>query len=104
LLLAGWFAAAVPCADAGACAPKSPVRCPCCAGEAHCACSGPEHQAPAQGAGLPAARTAPEHAAEMPVASSAGIVAAGVAVAPVPLVAPATTALPVYLSVCAFRC
>ena len=104
LLLVGWFAAAVPCAVAGACASKAAMRCPCCAGRAHCACRGPERQAPVQGAGLPAPRTAPEHAAEMPVASGTQAVAAGGAVAPVASVAAATSALPAYLSACTFRC
>ncbi len=104
LVLVGWFAAAVPCAIAGTCAPKAPMRCPCCAGRTHCACHGPERQAPVQGAGLPAPRTAPEHAAELPAASGAPAVAAGIAIAAAPFASPATTALPVYLSACAFRC
>ena len=104
LVFVGWFAAAVPCAIGGTCAPNAPMRCPCCAGRTHCACRGPERQAPVHGAELPAPRTAPEHAAELPAASGTPTVAAGMATAAAPFADPATAALPVYLSACAFRC
>ena len=80
------------------------MRCPCCAARTHCACHGPERQAPVRGAELPAPRTAPEHAAELPAASGAPTVAAGMAIAVAPFAAPPTTGLPVYLSTRAFRC
>ncbi|TAM56996.1 MAG: hypothetical protein EPN53_00230 [Acidobacteria bacterium] len=104
LALAGWFAVVTPCVALAQCAASAPVRSCCCKSGAACCCRGSERGTPAPAPAIPAAKVAPDQAAELPAVGGGVATAALACQLAAALVVAAPVVPPAYLSACSFRC